>query len=74
MFACIVHFSSRVISPSVRPLAGLLFAAVAHNAFAQWTYRVAPEPYIRNISFFTNTPVTDITTAYVSTLTDGCTR
>ena len=35
MFACIVRFSSRVVSRSVRPVAVLQLAAVAHDAFAQ---------------------------------------
>ena len=54
-----------------KPLAFLLLTAFAHNALAQWTYRVAPDPTIRSISFFINTPASGSTTLFVSTLTDG---
>ena len=51
----------------------LLWALGVQDAAAQWTYRVATDPIIRNISVFANTPVTiPVTnTLFVSTLTDG---
>ena len=48
-----------------------MLAAFAQYAFAQWTYRVAPEPYVRNIVVFANTPSAGTNTLIVSTLTDG---
>lgn len=55
------------------PLCAAIFSLVTFtgNAFAQWTYRVAPDPYIRTISTFANTPVAGTTTLIVSTLSDG---
>lgn len=49
----------------------LALTAVTQNAFAQWTFRSAPPPLIRNISVFFNNPVTGTNTLIVSTLTDG---
>lgn len=46
-------------------------STLAQNALAQWTYRIATEPYIRNISTFASTPAAGSTTLIVSTLTDG---
>ena len=50
-----------------------LFASmvVVPDALAQWTYRVASEPYIRNITVFTGVPAVGSNTLVVSTLTDG---
>ena len=56
---------------SVTVIALFASAIGIQNAFAQWTYRAAPQPLIRNISVFTNNPVTGTNTLIVSTLTDG---
>ena len=49
----------------------MALAVLTQNAFAQWTYRVAPDPIIRNISVFPNVPSAGTNTLIVSTLTDG---
>ena len=46
----------------------LFFVSAAH---AQWTYRVATDPYIRTISVFKDNPSLGTNTLFVSTLTDG---
>ena len=53
-----------------------LFASmvVVPDALAQWTYRIATEPYVRNISVFINTPSAGTNTLFVGTLTDGVYR
>lgn len=50
-----------------------LFASAfgVENAFAQWTYRAAPGPLIRNITVYANNPVAGTHTLFVSTLTNG---
>ena len=55
-------------------LAGIAMFALAvgiQDAAAQWTYRIATDPYIRNISTFINTPSAGTNSLIVSTLTDG---
>ncbi len=49
----------------------LLAVTSMQYANAQWTYRVATDPYIRNIFAFANTPAAGTHTLYVGTLTDG---
>lgn len=51
----------------------VFLAAFGHVqiADAQWTYRVATDPYIRNVFAFANTPAAGTHTLYVGTLTDG---
>ena len=56
---------------SVTVVALLASAVGVQNALAQWTYRAAPQPLIRNISVFAGNPVTGTNTLIVSTLTDG---
>ena len=51
-------------------VAFLALAVLAQNAFAQWTYRIAPDPIIRNISVFPNVPSAGTNTLIVSTITD----
>ena len=41
------------------------------NALAQWTFRAATDPIIRNVTLFSNTPAAGTNTLFVSTLTDG---
>ena len=47
--------------------------SVAHleDAAAQWTFRAAPQPLIRNVTVFANTPAAGSHTLIASTLTDG---
>ena len=56
---------------SVTIVAALASAAGMQNAFAQWTFRAAPQPLIRNITVTANSPTTGTNTLTVSTLTDG---
>ena len=65
---CIPRF---IYSFAVSVVALLASVFGMHDALAQWTYRVAPEPYIRNISVFTGVPAVGSNTLIVSTLTDG---
>ena len=51
--------------------AALASAVGMQNAFAQWTFRAAPQPLIRNITVTPNSPTTGTNTLIVSTLTDG---
>jgi hypothetical protein len=50
-----------------------IFCALAHleDAAAQWTFRAAPQPLIRNVTVFANSPVAGTHTLIASTLTDG---
>ena len=56
---------------SITVVALLANVVGVQNAFAQWTYRAAPEPIVRNISVFLNTPAMGTNTLIASTLTDG---
>lgn len=49
----------------------VMSAVVVPEAMAQWTFRVAPSPIIRNVTLYSNTPTTGTNTLFVSTLTDG---
>lgn len=60
-----------IYSLAVSVVALLASAFGMHDALAQWTYRVAPDPYIRNISVFAGVPAVGSNTLIVSTLTDG---
>ncbi len=56
---------------SVTIIAALASAVGMQNAFAQWTFRAAPQPLIRNITVTANSPAAGTNTLIVSTLTDG---
>ncbi len=60
---------SRLVNFSV--VVCLLVVTSMQYAHAQWTYRVASDPYIRNISVFAGVPAAGSNTLIVSTLTDG---
>ena len=53
--------------------AAVFLVATVHiqHADAQWTYRVATDPYIRNVVAVANTPSVGTHTLFVGTLTDG---
>ncbi len=56
---------------SVTVIALLTSVFGVQSALAQWTYRVATDPIIRNVTSFLGTPVAGTNTLFVSTLTDG---
>ena len=56
---------------SITVVALLASAVGVQNAFAQWTFRVATDPIVRNISVFKDSPATGTNTLIASTLTDG---
>jgi photosystem II stability/assembly factor-like uncharacterized protein len=49
----------------------VFLSALATGESAQWTLRAAPDPYIRSVAVFANTPVSGSSTLIVSTLTNG---
>lgn len=51
--------------------AALASAVGMQNAFAQWTFRAAPQPLISNITVTANSPAAGTNTLIASTLTDG---
>ncbi|HEX4858910.1 MAG TPA: hypothetical protein VFV17_07810, partial [Usitatibacteraceae bacterium] len=62
------HDHRSILLPALALTALLPFSP---DVIAQWTYRVAPDPIIRNISVFANNPSGGTNTLIVSTLTDG---
>jgi photosystem II stability/assembly factor-like uncharacterized protein len=49
----------------------VFLSALTTHASAQWTLRAAPDPYIRSVAVFANTPVAGSSTLILSTLTNG---
>ena len=56
---------------SITVVALLASAVGVEDAWAQWTFRAATDPIIRNVTLFANTPAAGTNTLFVSTLTDG---